>query len=150
MADKEQYMGDGSNVSSNVLSEQLRAQADVIASIGKAMDKILWVISDPDVGIVKRLGENSKITADTVVSQTAQLAQIALLTTAVANLQAKQTANIEDVKAAKEDIKDLKDVNVKAVEAKRPMLAIGWKIVEYLLLTAVIGGIIWMASLLNR
>ena len=136
MADKEQYMGDGSNVSSNVLSEQLRAQADVIASIGKAMDKILWVISDPDVGIVKRLGDNSKITADTVVSQTAQLA--------------KQTANIEDVKAAKEDIKDLKDVNVKAVEAKRPMLAIGWKIVEYLLLTAVIGGIIWMASLLNR
>jgi hypothetical protein len=38
--DAKQYMGDGSNVSSNVLSEQLRAQADVIASIGKAMESV--------------------------------------------------------------------------------------------------------------
>jgi hypothetical protein len=151
MTDNQTYMGDGSgNVNSGVLSEQIRSQADVIDKISKAMDKILWIISDPDVGLVKRLGENGKITGDTVVAQTAMLTQIGLLTTAVASLQVKQGENITEVKAATADIKDLKAVNTTEVEAKKPMLAIGWKIVEYLLLTAVVGAIIWVASLLQK
>jgi hypothetical protein len=64
---------DRGNVNNSVLSEQLRSQGEVISKMGQAMDKILWVISDPDVGIVRRLGETGKITGDTVVAEAAEL-----------------------------------------------------------------------------
>lgn len=132
------------------LSEQLRAQGDAIGSIGKAMDKILWVISDPDVGIVKRLSETGQITGQTVVAQTAMVREIALLTTAVDTLQTKQDKNIAEVKEATADIVDLKKVNTDATEAKKPFLAIGWSIVEKLIMLGVLGAVLWLATLIQQ
>jgi hypothetical protein len=132
------------------LSEQLDKLQNLVEENTKTTQRVLWIISDPDTGLVKRVGDIGQLTSTTVKEQIELTSQMKSLTKNVGEIQERQVKVMALQDKHDDFINDLLKFADDAKEARKPILAIGWKIVEYLLLTAVVGSILWLASLLQR
>jgi hypothetical protein len=141
-------MNDGSD---NIrLSEQLEALKDMLTKSNQTTDRVLWIISDPDVGLVRRVGDIGQVTATTVTEQSKLTEQVKSLTANVARIQTDQNKAMEEQSAHDDSINALLKVNSDAAEAKKPLIAIAYGILEKLLWIVAIGVIGWLGVLVSR
>jgi TolA-binding protein len=132
------------------LSEQLESLKDMLTKSNQTTDRVLWIISDPDTGLVRRVGDIGKVTSDTVKEQTALTTQVKQLTESLKQLQQQQNDVVKTQDTHDDNIKALLKVNSDAAEAKKPFIAIAYGILEKLLWIAAIGVIGWLGVLVSQ
>lgn len=141
-------MPDGSD---NIrLSEQLDALKDMLTKSNQTTDRVLWIISDPDVGLVKRVGDIGGVTARTVEEQLKLIEQVKSLTANVAKIQTDQDKAKEKQDTHDDSINALLKVNSDVAEAKKPIIAIAYGILEKLLWIVAVGVIGWLGVLVSQ
>ena len=132
------------------LSEQLEALKDMLTKSNQTTDRVLWIISDPDVGLVRRVGDIGQVTATTVTEQSKLTEQVKALTANVARIQIDQNKVMEEQSTHDDSINALLKVNSDAAEAKKPLIAIAYGILEKLLWIVAIGVIGWLGVLVSQ
>lgn len=129
------------------LSEQLDKLQNLVQENTRTTERVLWIISDPDTGLVKRVGDIGQVTNMTVKEQIELTAQINSLTGSVGEIQARQVKVMEKQDEHDESINALLKCNDEAKEARKPLIAIAYGILEKLLWIAALGVIGWLGSI---
>jgi len=129
------------------LNEQLESLKEMLAKNTLATERVLWIISDPDTGLVKRVGDIGQVTGNTVKEQIELTAQVRSLTRDVSQIQERQAKVMERQEKHDDAINDLLDCAEKAKEARKPFVAIAFSILEKVLLIAALGIIGWLGQI---
>lgn len=139
-------MGDNDNIH---LSAQLTELKDSLAKNTLATEKVLWIISDPDTGLVKRVGDIGVTTSNTVKEQMVLTMQVQALTINVQQIQERQVNVIVQQELHNDSINELLKCAADAKEAKKPWTAIGFGLLEKVLWVVAVGVIGYLTYLLK-
>ena len=129
------------------LNEQLESLKDMLGKNTLATERVLWIISDPDTGLVRRVGDIGQLTNTTVREQTALTIQVRGLTDSVKQLQQQQDEAKKTQGTHDKAISDLMKCNDDEKEARKPLITIAYGILEKLLWIAALGIIAWLGSI---
>lgn len=131
------------------LSEQLESLKEMLMKNTQTTERVLWIISDPDTGLVKRVGDIGQVTSDTVKDQMVLTMQVNALTKNVEQIQERQVKVMATQELHNDAINDLLKCNAQAKEAKKPWMAVGFGLLEKVLWLAAVGAIGYLAYLLR-
>jgi hypothetical protein len=134
-------MTDGDSIH---LSEQLDALKELLAKNTQTTERVLWIISDPDTGLVKRVGDIGKVTSDTVKEQMVLAMQVQSLTTNVEQIQERQVKVMAQQELHDDAINILVKCAADTREAKKPLISMGYGLLEKLLWFVALGIIAWL------
>jgi hypothetical protein len=126
------------------LSEQLDALKDLLAKNTQTTERVLWIISDPETGLVRRVGDIGLIASRTVVDQAALAGQVQALTLTVTTIQSNQVVVMKTQGEHDDSIRLLLKESNNGKEAKKPLIAMGYGLLEKLLWVAALGVIAWL------
>lgn len=129
------------------LSEQLNVLKDLLAKNTLATERVLWIISDPETGLVRRVGDIGQLTNRTIVDQTALAAQVQFIVADMTKMQENQNSVMTRQEAHDDSINALLAFNAAAIEAKKPLVAMAYSLLEKLLWIAAVGAIGWLGYL---
>lgn len=93
------------------LSEQLDKLQNLLQENTRTTERVLWIISDPDTGLVKRVGDIGQVTSDTVKEQMVLAMQVQSLTTNVEQIQERQVKVMATQELHNDAINDLLKCN---------------------------------------
>jgi hypothetical protein len=129
------------------LSEQYETLKEMLTKNTLTTEKVLWIISDPDTGLIRRVGDIGQVTSDTVKDQLILTMQVKSLSENVGQIQARQVAVMARQDAHDSTIKGLVKCAEDSKEAKKPLVAIAYGILEKLLWIVALGLIAWLGSI---
>lgn len=130
-----------------LLSEQLDKLQNLVQENTRTTERVLWIISDPDTGLVKRVGDIGQVTNTTVKEQIELAIQVKSLTENVGQIQERQVKVMALQDKHDDAINDLVKCAVDAKEARKPLIAIAYGILEKVLWIAALGIIGWWGSI---
>jgi hypothetical protein len=134
-------MNDGDSIH---LSEQLDTLKDLLAKNTQTTERVLWIISDPETGLIRRVGDIGLIASKTVVDQVALAAQVQAIVADVARIQERQDTAIILQNAHDDSIRLLLKESNNGKEAKKPLIAMGYELLGKLLWVVALGVIAWL------
>jgi hypothetical protein len=126
------------------LSEQLESLKEMLAKNTQTTERVLWIISDPDTGLVKRVGDIGQVTSDTVKDQLVLTMQVNALTKNVEQIQERQVKVIAQQELHDDAINILVKCAADTREAKKPLIAMGYELLGKLLWVVALGVIAWL------
>ena len=129
------------------LSEQLESLKDMLVKNTQTTERVLWIISDPDTGLVKRVGDIGKVTSATVKDQMVLTMQVESLTKNVEQIQVRQAKVMATQELHDDSINALLKCNSDAKEARKPWTAVGFGLMEKFLWVVALGLIAWLGSI---
>jgi hypothetical protein len=119
---------------------------DKLDAIKSIVDRLYWVITDEETGLIRRVGDIGKITAQTVVDQTALTVSVRSLAIDVGLLQKWQGKAMEMQSVHNASINALTKYKDECVEAKKPVVQMFYNLLQAIIWSILSGSVIWLLA----
>jgi hypothetical protein len=129
------------------LNEQLDKLQNLVQENTRTTERVLWIISDHDTGLVKRVGDIGQVLSMTVKEQTELTLQATTLAEKLGEIQERQVKAMALQDKHDDAINELVKCAADAKEARKPWLAVGFGLMEKLLWVIALGLIGWLGYL---
>jgi hypothetical protein len=117
---------------------------DKLDAIKSTVDRLYWVITDEETGLIRRVGDIGKITAQTVVDQTALTVSVRSLAIDVGLLQKWQGKAMDMQSVHNASINALTKYRDDCVEAKKPVVQMFYNLLQAIIWSILSGSVIWL------